>query len=676
MMKKLSAIVTFLISFLLPFFSWNAAGQCTTLGQTPQTAFPVCGLDTFLQKNVPYCLNKTIPVPGCGGADYTDKNPFWYRFECYATGTLGFMITPIQSFDDYDWQVFDITGRDPGDVYTDASLFVVGNWAGTSGATGAGPQGVNIVECASDPTQIPPISTISRMPTILKGHTYLLMVSHYTDSQQGYKLSFGGGTASITDPIDPFVAFAEPSCDATEIRVKLSKKMKCESLAADGSDFSVPGTSSKIVSATAVGCNLSFDMDSLILKFDAPIPAGNYQLSVQIGSDQNTLFDNCNKQIPVNDQVAFSILPKQPTPLDSIAPATCAPGFVDLIFSRNINCNSIATDGSDFSITGPFPVSVNSAEGICANGLTKIVRVHFNEPVVHEGTYTVSLKPGFDGNTIIDECGEETLPATIDFFVKDTVSAGFTYSIFPGCRRDTIQYINNGGASITNWNWLFDSVTVSDLQNPIVYYDVYGEKNVQLTVTNGFCSDTVYHSFYLDHDSLRAAFTGPPVYCPDDVAVFTDSSIGKIISWNWQFGNGSISSLQQPPPQYYQPVTKDRLFPVSLIVQSDKNCFDTLISFIKVVNNCFIAVPTAFTPNKDGLNDYLYPLNAYKATQLQFKVYNRIGQLVFQTTDWTKKWDGTFNGLSQPSGTYVWMLQFTDEKGNRVFKKGTTVLIR
>ena len=51
----------------------------------------------------------------------------------------------------------------------------------------------------------------------------------------------------------------------------------------------------------------------------------------------------------------------------------------------------------------------------------------------------------------------------------------------------------------------------------------------------------------------------------------------------------------------------------------------------------YIAGPSAFTPNNDGLNDYLYPLNAYKATNLLFKVYNRFGKLVFETKDCTKK---------------------------------------
>jgi gliding motility-associated-like protein len=67
------------------------------------------------------------------------------------------------------------------------------------------------------------------------------------------------------------------------------------------------------------------------------------------------------------------------------------------------------------------------------------------------------------------------------------------------------------------------------------------------------------------------------------------------------------------------------------------------------VNNCYIVVPSAFTPNHDGLNDYLYPLNAYKATNLIFRVYNRMGGLVCETQDWTRKCDGTISDIPQPA---------------------------
>jgi gliding motility-associated-like protein len=98
---------------------------------------------------------------------------------------------------------------------------------------------------------------------------------------------------------------------------------------------------------------------------------------------------------------------------------------------------------------------------------------------------------------------------------------------------------------------------------------------------------------------------------------------------------------------------------------------------VKAVSSCYIAVPSAFTPNNDGRNDYLYPLNAFKATDLQFRIFNRYGQVVFETTDPAKKWDGTIRGIPQPAGNYVWTLNYTEsDTGKRVSEKGNSMLIR
>ena len=126
-----SKLLLVLLVALLP-----AAGQsqtCTARGQNPVTAFPVCGTDTFTQRSVPICGVRAIPTPCNDNVPYTDKNPFWYKFTCYTSGTLGFIITPFNLNDDYDWQLFDVTGRNPDDVYTDRSLFVSCNWSSRPG---------------------------------------------------------------------------------------------------------------------------------------------------------------------------------------------------------------------------------------------------------------------------------------------------------------------------------------------------------------------------------------------------------------------------------------------------------------------------------------------------------------------------------------------------------------
>ena len=201
-----------LLLFILFCFQESKAQQACpigTLGQTPATAFPVCGTSTFTQGSVNLCGNTVVPVPACNnGTIYTDINPYWYRFTCYTAGTLSFLITPTNLNDDYDWQLFDITGHDPAEVYTNSSLIVAYNWSGVTGITGATGQGVNLFECASVTVPASTPSPFSKMPNLIKGHNYLLLISHFDDtSQSGYDLSFqdGSGGASnlaiITDPV-------------------------------------------------------------------------------------------------------------------------------------------------------------------------------------------------------------------------------------------------------------------------------------------------------------------------------------------------------------------------------------------------------------------------------------------------------------------------------------------
>ena len=168
---------------------------------------------------------------------------------------------------------------------------------------------------------------------------------------------------------------------------------------------------------------------------------------------------------------------------------------------------------------------------------------------------------------------------------------------------------------------------------------------------------------------------GTAILCPADKAVFRDTSIGAIVSWLWNFGNGSTSTAQNPPPFSYA-AAGTTTYPVQLIVADTANCKDTAFMQVKSVTNCYIRVPSSFTPNHDGLNDDLYPLNAYKATHLLFTVYNRFGQRVFSTTDWTRKWDGTYNSIEQPAGTYVWTLTYTDPDHQQVSLVGSSVLLR
>lgn len=678
--------------FALLFFAGKLTAQtCSLPGQTPDKAYPVCGTSVFRETVISSCTGPNVASTGCATVGVTSSSSIWYKFTCYQSGTLGFLISGINAADDYDWGLYDVTGRNPLDVFNTASLEISVNLYGASSSsppfsnspTGCKPGATGNVHCAGDANGNTPFNA---MPNIIAGHDYLLMVTNWTNSQggsnAGYDLTFTGGTASITDPKEPHLQSSRAICDGTQAVIKTNKRMKCNSLSANGSEFTITPAVATVIGATGYGCGTGFDMDSVILTLSNPLPPGNYTISIKNGGDGNTLRDNCDRQIPVGENIPMIVYPQFPTPMDSIDKTGCAPDELIVNFSKQIRfirCNSIAADGSDFRITGTTPITIIGATGVCdANGLTPVIKVKLSAPIQTKGTYQIHLQTGSDGNTIINECGQETPPgATLTFFTKDTVNADFTYAIRYGCVRDTINYFHDGRNEVNFWKWNFDNNRASGLQNPSMVYATFGNKTAQLIVSNGTCRDSSEVKIIFLDNYLKAKFEATSVVCPGDLAFFKDTSIGNILQWNWTFGNGNFSNLKQPAPQTYPSSNVIRDIPVRLIVTNNIGCSDTAIQTIKVVGNCYIAVPNAFTPNKDGLNDYLYPTNAYKARDLVFKVFNRFGQLLFSTTNWQYKWDGSFKGQGVDPGTYVWLLQYTHiDTGKRVEQKGYTVLLR
>ncbi|HEX7845415.1 MAG TPA: PKD domain-containing protein, partial [Chitinophagaceae bacterium] len=89
-----------------------------------------------------------------------------------------------------------------------------------------------------------------------------------------------------------------------------------------------------------------------------------------------------------------------------------------------------------------------------------------------------------------------------------------------------------------------------------------------------------------------------------------------------------------------------------------------------------VFVPTAFTPNNDGLNDVVRPISVGIQRINYFRIFNRWGQMVFSTTTDRHGWDGRIGGVQQATNTFVWMVSATDYLGKPFFKKGTVTLIR
>lgn len=665
---RLIRIVLFLI-LVVNSQQLIAQSACTNPGQTPTTAFPVCGTSTFTQTTVPLCDGRLVATSTCNADSLKDINPYYYKFTCFQSGTLGFTITPKDLGDDYDWELCDITNKDPDIIYSNPNVVIASNWSGEPGVTGASGAGTKQFVCAGFGQPL-----FSRMPVLQANHNYLLLVSHFTLTQSGYDLNFGGGTAVITDTTAPHLKSATAICGGSIIRVKLNKRMRCVSLANDGSDFTINPGNLPITRINGFGCSNGFDLDSLEIHTNGPMVPGNYVLNIKNGTDGNTILDICDNSIPVNESINFTVFPLLPEPMDSLEPVQCAPRQLWLHFKNPIDCSTVAEDGSDFTISGPYAVSIDKAVGNCnGSNVSNEIVLNLKSPMRAQGRFTITLNKGTDGNTIKNECGLETPEGSqLSFDVLPTVDASFTYQILYGCNQDSIK-VNNIGVSYMYWD--LDDGQHASQPTALGIYTVFNTKRISLKVSNGVCSDSSSQTITLDN-YLHSDFTVFEDNCPNDPVTFTGQSQGKIISYLWSFGDGSTST-DASTLHNYAPPTVNTPFKVSYSVTDSFGCTNTKQKVINVYSTCYLAVPTAFTPNHDGKNDFLHPLNAIKADQLEFRIYNRWGQLIFETHNWKQGWDGTVNGKEQPSGIYIWFLHFKDRDSGLIREsKGTTLLIR
>lgn len=662
-------------TFVLCWLTSHITAQvCTHPGQTPVSAIFVCGTETLNISTPALCGQTAVPVPCNDGFNYRDLNPNFFRMACYSSGTLGFTITPNEPVADYNWQLFDITSTNPVDIFTNPNLFVACNWSSDVGETGASSDGNNLTVCSG----FQPL--FSMMPDIRQGRTYLLMVCSQSGSTAGYQLNISGGTAVITDPAEPKMLMANPGCNGQTILVRMNKKVQCNTIAADGSDFSL-SNGITVTSAVPADCSQP-GSDSIYLTLSQALVNGSYTLTINNGSDGNTITDICGRDILPGESLTFSANSLQPTNLDSVYMTGCSPAWAELVFKKPIRCNTVAADASDFLITGPqimnTAISQQTISGCAASGLTSVIRIDFLNTFSTGGNYLIQLVQGSDGNTITDECGLAT-PAgqSVPFIIKDPVSARFTYSMPPSCKESPVYFLHDGNGGATSWQWSFGSSASSSEQSPVHTFTKPGNQQVQLIVTNGKCTDTAKQTISIP-GFLEALFDAPAMICPGDTIQLTNRSTGNIDQWQWDMGNGGLSTQKKPVGYRYSAIGRETYYRIRLIAKNNQlNCADTATRIVKALSHCTISVATAFTPNGDGRNDYLYPLNALKADKLQFKVFNRMGQLMFSTSDWTKKWDGRVNGVMQQTGVYAWLLSYVHhDTGENVFMKGTTLLLK
>lgn len=267
---------------------------------------------------------------------------------------------------------------------------------------------------------------------------------------------------------------------------------------------------------------------------------------------------------------------------------------------------------------------------------------------------------------------------------KDTATIFITINqsptaIFNGgfaCENESLDFIDNSFVStpstIVSWNWDFNNGQGSSSdQNPSFTFGNQGSYPVLLTVTtDSGCTDTLTQMVNILGGPTADFTIDPNPAVAEETVTFTDQSGPSIVGWYWQFGDGNNDYVN---PAYHA-YSGGGYYDVILEVTDTAGCTDTTLKQVQIFLEP--ALPTAFTPNNDGENDF-YLVRGGPFVSIDFKIFNNWGQLVYSTNDINHEgWDGTFNGTEAPIGVYTWTYTVV-MAGNRIFEEeGDVTLMR
>lgn len=344
-------------------------------------------------------------VGGNGGED----NSMWLRLNVSGAGSIVFTIAPLNLTDDYDFAVLNITNSTCSTFA--ASSVVRCNFNNNQpGSNVNGIVGLNTTSTTQYVAGGTFGSSFLQQINASAGDVYLIMINNFGDPfvggpSSGFTIDFTGSTATFNGT-NPKMSSVIPSCNnSQQITVQMSEPIKCNSIAADGTDFTVSG-GGIVASAAGVNCtNPNGYTDKVVLNFASALAPGNYALYGNTGTDGNTLLNLCDIPLLLPDSILFTIPPYvQPSYLAIDTPA-CSE--IKIALAGKVRCNTIAANGSDFSISGPQASAVIAAYGIACDTLnfTDTVVLILQNPLQLDGIYTITAKNGSDGNTLIDSCG-------------------------------------------------------------------------------------------------------------------------------------------------------------------------------------------------------------------------------------------------------------------------------
>ena len=313
---------------------------------------------------------------------------------------------------------------------------------------------------------------------------------------------------------------------------------------------------------------------------------------------------------------------------------------------------TIGVFGLQGGIGTPYDIVWNSGEA----GMGNAMNITANPPSTF--MYTA---------TITDACESTPLILNTEVYVAPLPEPMMSVVDGTLCEPAVFEVSNITDPNMnTSYYWVLSDGQMYANESPFFTEEMYeGSYDVQLVVTSPLgCIDSVTNEdFLIVYPEPTAQFTwspNPVMMFNTDVQFSNQSFLDAYHQWFMPGGIPSSSNLERPETQYPDGVTGN--YDVTLIVTSEEGCTDTITKTVIVYPEVLIFAPTAFTPDGDEFNQTWKPIiSGIDVYSYTLEIYNRWGEMVWESHDLSVGWDGTYNGKVAEFGTYVWKISARDE---------------
>lgn len=339
-------------------------------------------------------------------------------------------------------------------------------------------------------------------------------------------------------------------------------------------------------------------------------------------------------------------------------------------YSKLLPCTSLNYQFTNTSVAPPaLPFQPNSFEWNFGDGVIDSINFNPQHSFPAPGSYLISLT--------LKDTNYCNAPEVLDslIFISDNVKAQFkTPSI--GCAPyDAIFENTSFGGQTFEWN--FGDGSTSNEVNPVHHYADTGTYVIRLVAVDSFTcniTDTFYFALKVV-PKPTANFSYLPMVPQENTAIrFINNSLDATY-YKWDFGDGDTLITRKKDTLLEYTYLRTGTYKVCLSAYNNQGCVDDTCMEVQTIIVPDVDVPNAFTPNGDGINDFVR-VRGFGIIKMNWQIYNRWGVKVFESSSINNGWDGKYKGTLQPQEVYNYVLSVEFSDGTKYQKKGDITLLR